>query len=265
MRRAVLATFAVLAAGCSTAHVSPPDGGTVDAAPGPDATPGPDAATDAAIDAGGCTIASGDSPTLDGDGDLAAYPASQLLTPGVPNGAGDRVAITWDPTSLYVTVTSPSFANAFKPLHIYIETATPLAAPTTTMGKEYGGDTPFLPFAATHLIAIRRTDDGGAGAYDGVYLPGTPATFTTRTFALVPATHVFASADGGTLSVRTPWSALGGCPTAMRLAVHVVHGDVGNDWKDTVPTTHTPWLTPGGGYYQVDLTADPAIAGWSLH
>ena len=119
-RRSLLAVLATLAVACSTAHVSPPDGRTVDAAVGPDG-PTIDAATDAAIDAGGCPIAAGDSPVLDGDGDLAAYPASQVLTPGVPNGAGDRVAITWDPTNLYVTVASPSFANAFKPLRQRLE------------------------------------------------------------------------------------------------------------------------------------------------
>jgi len=265
--------IAVVAAGCSSAHVADPDATRVDAAI-VDARPADAAdATDALLPDGDppdgpgpvCAIAAGDSPVLDGTGDLAAYPTSQVLTPGVPLAAGDRVAITWDPTYLYVTATAGSFADPFKPLHVYLQTGTTLPAPTPGMGKEYGGDTPFLPFAPTHLIAIRRQDDAGTGAYDGVYVPGTPVTFATRTFALVPGTHVFASADNGTLSVRTPWTALGGCPTATRLAAHVVHGDVANDWKDVVPTTHTPWITPGGGYYQIDLTVDPAITGWTEH
>ncbi len=251
-------------AGCSSAQSAPPDARRVDAAAGPDAAEPIDAAVDAAPDAAsGCAISAGDTPVLDGTGDLAAYPASQVVTPGVPLASGDRVAITWDPTYLYVTVAAASFADPFKPLHVYLETDTTLPAATPAMGKEYGGDTPFLPFAGTHLIAVRRTDDAGTGPYDGVYQPGAPITWATRTFALLPGTHVFASADNGTLSVRTPWAALGGCPTTMRLAAHVVHGDVANDWKDVVPATHTPWMTPGGGHYRVDLTADPAIDGWT--
>lgn len=280
----LVAGVAALACGamaaCSSAQtIGGPDAAVIDARAG-DAADGDAAASDAAsdapidaavdamidarvVDAPACAIDPGDTVLLDGTGDLAAYPASQVLTPGVPLAAGDRVAITWDPQYLYVTATAGSFADAFKPLHVYVETGATLPAAVPTMGKEYGGDTPFLPFSPTHLIAIRRQDDGGTGAYDGVYTPA--AAWTTRTFALVPGTHVFASADNGTLSVRTPWSALGGCPTTMRLAAHVVHGDVANDWKDTVPTTHTPWVAPGGGYYEIDLTADPAIAGWTVH
>lgn len=268
--RTLLALVTLAVAGCSTAQVAQPDARRIDAATldaDPDAAP-----TDAVVADGeppdgpgpGCTISTGDTVILDGDGDLAAYPAAQVLSPGVPLLASDRVAITWDPTYLYVTATAGSFAdNAFRPLHLYLQTGTTLPAATTSTGKEYGGNTPFLPFAPTQLIAIRRTDDAGTGAYDGVYVPGAPVTWATRSFPLVPGTHVFASADNGTLSVRTPWTALGGCPTTMRLAAHVVHGVVANEWKDAVPTTHTPWVTPGGGYYQIDLTAAPAIAGWS--
>ncbi|HVV82081.1 MAG TPA: hypothetical protein VHE35_03335 [Kofleriaceae bacterium] len=274
---AVLLASGALAAGCSSAQVAGDGPPHVDAPAALDGPPGDadgdaglDGATDGAIDAEGdaappCPISTGDSPVLDGTGDLAAYPASQVLTPGVPLQATDRVAITWDPMYLYVTATAGSFADPFKPLHVYVETGDALPAAAPSMGKEYGGDVPFLPFAANHLIAVRRQDDSGTGAYDGVYLPDMPVSWTTRTAALVPGTDVFASADNGTLSVRTPWAALGGCPTTMRLAAHVVNGDVGNDWKDTVPTTHTPWMQPGGGYYEIDLTADPAIAGWTQH
>lgn len=277
MRRArsLLAFVPLALAACSSAQVAGPDAArridaaTVDADPDadPDARP-----IDALVPDGDppdgppvCAISAGQVVVLDGDGDLAAYPAAAVLTPGVPLLAGDRVAITWDPFNLYITATAGSFADAFRPLHVYLQTGTSLPAATTATGKEYGGNTPVLPFAPTHLIAIRRTDDGGAGAYDGVYVPGAPITWATRATPLVPGTHVFASADNGTLSVRTPWAALGGCPTTMRLAAHVVHGVIANEWKDTVPTTHTPWVTPGGGYYQIDLTADPAIAGWAQH
>lgn len=261
---------ALVLAGCSTATPADhPDARRVDAAVvDADVDASPIDATDAAIDAGpdgalGCTISTGHTVTLDGDGDLAAYPAAQVLIPGVPLAGTDRIAVTWDRTNLYVTATSGSFANAFKPLHVYLQTGDTLPAVAPGTGKEYGGDTPFLPFAASHVIAIRRTDDSGVGGpYDGVYVAGAPVTWATRSFALVPGTHVFASADGLTLSVKTPWSALGGCPTHARLVAHVVHGDVGNDWKDTLPVAHTPWLSPGGAYYQIELTADPSPAGW---
>jgi hypothetical protein len=26
----------------------------------------------------------------------------------------------------------------------------------------------------------------------------------------------------------------------------------------------TPWLAPGGGYYEIDLTGSTPVAGWSL-
>jgi hypothetical protein len=82
----------------------------------------------------------------------------------------------------------------------------------------------------------------------------------TRTIDLDPATY----ASSTQLSVRVPWSALGGCPAQMRFALHVVHAVAGNEWKDLVPSTHTPWLTPGGGYYEIDLTAPAAVASWQL-
>jgi hypothetical protein len=264
VRRApLLALAALTATGCSSADFAPDArriDAPLDAAPAIDAAP--DAPPDAAVDAAPCPINAGHSPTLDGTEDLFAYPASQRITPGFRLNSGDQVAITWDRLELYVTVVSASFVGAFKPAHVYLETgAAPLPAPSPTTGKEYGNNIPALPFAATHLIAIRRQDDSGSGPYDGVYAPS--ATWTTRTFALVPGTHVFVSADGLTLSARVPWAALGGCPTTMRLVAHVVHGEPANEWKDTVPTSHTPWIGPaGGGHYRVDLTADPAVTGW---
>jgi hypothetical protein len=50
--------------------------------------------------------------------------------------------------------------------------------------------------------------------------------------------------------VRTPWTALGGCPLAVRLTP-TVHGVAANEWKDLLPATHTPRMAPGGGYYEI--------------
>jgi hypothetical protein len=217
----------------------------------------PDASPDAVIAA--CAISEGLTPTLDGIDDLAAYPSAQHLSPGATLGS-DAAAIVWDTTNLYATVTSSGFTNPYEPLHIYIEATAALGTVEPSMGKEYSGLTPQLPFAATHLVAVRRVSDSGTGAYDGVFVPGDG--WMTRTIALDAATIV--ASDEKTISVTVPWTALGNCPTALRLAVHVVHGVNANEWKDLVPATHTPWQSPGGGYYEIDLTGAPAVTSWSL-
>ena len=260
--------------GCASSSAVPRlDGavGMADAGPGVEAGALDGQLADAASadgalqpDAAPCAIAQGQSPTLDGTGDYSEYLASQHVNVGAPQGSTDVAAITWDPSALYVTVTSDAFGGAFEPLHVYLEArAATLPAASASTGKEYGGLTPALPFTPTHLIAARRqTDSGTGGPYDGVYTP--TAAWATRSFALEPGSHVFTSTDLHTLSVHTPWSALGGCPTRLRLAAHVVHNVVANEWKDTLPSTHTPWLAPGGGYYEIDLTAATAVAGWTL-
>jgi hypothetical protein len=198
--------------------------------------------------------------TLDGMDDLAQYPAAQHLALGAMVGTDDA-AITWDRTRLYITASSIAFGTAFEPLHIYLESAATLAPATSSSGKEYSGLVAALPFSPSHLIAIRRvTDAGTGGPYDGIYKPAGWAKDTN----LVPGNDVFVASDQRTLSVQVPWSLLGGCPTVLRLAVHVVHAVTGNEWKDLAPMTHTPWQAPGGGYYEIDLTGAPAVAGWTL-
>lgn len=262
-------------AGCAQANSGrtgePTPDASVDARP-IDAPPNlvPDAPADAALDASvdapppdaGCAISASAAPPLDGVADLDDYPAAQRVSPGAQLGAGtDALAITWNASRLFITASSTAFEADYEPLHVYVQTGTALAAATPGSGKEYSGLTPMLPFTPTHLIAVRRTN--GATPYDGVYLP--TASWMTRATALVPGTDVFVSADHRTLSVSVPWTALGTCPTALRLAVHVVHGASANEWKDLVPASHTPWQAPGGGYYQLDLTAAPAVSGWALH
>lgn len=260
LRNATLCVAACARGNAATSDAALQDGAPADAAPRPhDASPDarhPDGAVDA-----GCAISAGVTPTLDGTHDLASYPAAQQLNPGAMVGT-DAAAVAWDKAALYVTVTSGAFAGAYEPLHVYVEAGTGLATAVPANGKEYSGLVPALPFTPTHLIAIRRVTDAGTGAYDGVYVPA--ATWTTRQTALAPGVDVFASADQQTLSVKVGWAALGGCPTALRLAVHVVHAVSGNEWKDLVPATHTPWQVPGGGYYELDLTGAPAVAGWTL-
>jgi hypothetical protein len=231
---------------------------------GTDAFTPPDVGFDARVDArpdawSMCTISTGDSPRLDGTDDFAEYPAVQRLSLGAPLNAGDAAAITWNASHFFATFTTDGFLDAFEPVHIYIEASSLLVAPVPSFGKEYASLTPGLPFAPTHLIAFRRTSDAGTGAYNGIYAPA--GSWTTRTVPL-NATDVFASADNRTLSVRVPWSALGGCPTRMRLVAHVVHAESGNEWKAVAPSTHRPWTPSGGAFYDIDLTGDPAVSGW---
>lgn len=273
-------------AGCSTAQMNPDgvdaartDAAALDADEGVDAAGDPDAAADAgvdgatldagldgpAVDAAPCTISAGHPVALDGVDDLGKYLASQRLTPGAPLAATDEVALTWDATNLYVTVRSEAFLDGARPLHVYVEAAAaPLGTASPVDGKEYGGHVARLPFGPNYLIAVRRTNDFGTGGYDAVYVPAGGAPWTSAAYALEPGARVFASSDDRTLSVSTPWAALGGCPLAMRVSVHVVNGAAGNEWKDLVPATHAPWLAAGGGYYEIDLTADPASSGWVL-
>lgn len=277
MRAFVSVAFALTA--CATSRMEHADTDAddpVDAATAADAAPVTDAAPDAAVatdatttDAAAdatvtCAISTGHTPTLDGVDDLAEYPAAQHVTAGATLAATDDVAVSWDPTYLYVSVTSQAFLDGAKPLHIYLETGDTLSTATPRAGKEYGGVTPQIGFDAGYLIAARRTNDFGSGPYSAVYAPtGTPV-WTTHSLDLAPGTSVFTSSDNRTLSVRAPWSSLGGCPLAMRVSVHVVNGAAGNEWKDLIPSTHTPWLTGGGGFYEVSLTGSPAVSTWTL-
>src|SRR5207248_9421130 len=79
--------LAYLVAGCAKGGSVPE--GLVDAHPSTpdarvqhDAHEPTDAAPDAPPDAAGCAITSGVTPSLDGNGDLAKYPAAQQLAPG---------------------------------------------------------------------------------------------------------------------------------------------------------------------------------------
>ena len=246
------------------------DAAVIDAAPAEmrdaarDASHSLDALADAvqitADTAPSCAIAIGVSPMLDGTQDLAAYPSAQQLAPGAMMGT-DAAAVAYDRDRLYVTVASSAFAGGYEPLHVYVQAIVEPDVAAPAQGKEYSGLVPALPFSPTHLIAIRRVSDSGTGAYDGVYTSAN--AWATRATALAPMTDVFV--DDHALSVQVPWTALGGCPTSLRLALHVVHAVAGSEWKDLVPSTHTPWQAPGGGYYEIDLSAPPAIANWTLH
>jgi hypothetical protein len=209
-----------------------------------------------------CTISTGVTPVLTGTNDLAQYPGGNQLAPGAPLGS-DGAGILWDATNLYVTVTSDGFENQFEPLHIYLETGSQLAAAVPSSGKQYSNLTPQLPFTAGYLIAARQVSDSGMGGpYDGVYTPD--SSWDDQATPLGVGTNVWVSSDDRTISVAVPWSALGGCPTEVRLTTHVVNAVLDNEWKELVPATTTPWVAPGGDYFDIDLTQPPAVATFTL-
>jgi hypothetical protein len=233
---------------------------------GMDASTPVDAGSDARIveiDAGACEGASdGVSIVFDGTDDLASYPESHVITPGAPLEPWERFALSWDRDYLYVTMVSRAFEDQYKPLHVYLESADVLADPVASAGKEYSGRIPELPFAATHLIAVRRTSDSGAGGpYNGVYTPADG--WGDRAFS-IEAADTFVAADHHTISVRVPWRALG-CPSRIRLTAHVVNAVEGDDYKDLVPTGATPWTSAATGYYEIDLSGAPASEGWMVY
>ncbi len=203
-------------------------------------------------------------PTLGGSNDLAAYPGANQIIPGAPFGS-DAAAISWDATDLYVTVASAAFHTQKEPLHIYLQAASDLddlGSATPAPGKQYSNVTPYLPLTANDLVAARQLSDSCTGGpYDGVYTPA--MTWDDMAAPLALGSGVFWSPDDGTLSVAVPWVALGGCPTQLRLAMHVVHAVAGTEWKDLVPQTTAPWLGSGGDYFAIDLTQPPG--GRQLH
>ena len=228
---------------------------------GADAAVAADAAPDAAPDAHlvtpdappACAISAGMTVSLDGAGDMAKYPSDQHVTLGAMLGSDDA-ALAWDKQQLYITVTSSAFADQYEPLHVYLETSLPAAV--ASQGKEYSGLVPQLPFTPDYLLAVRRV----SGGYDGIYTPA--MTWDSLALPLAEGTDVLVSADNSTISLHVPWSALGGCPHALRLSAHVVHAVAGNEWKDLAPATATPWLAAGGGYYEIDLTGSIAVDTW---
>ncbi|MBX3130015.1 MAG: hypothetical protein KF718_25080, partial [Polyangiaceae bacterium] len=213
--------------------------------------------------AGGCATLgiTGDTITFDGTNDLDKLASTQILTPGAQSQSWSRFGMTWNDDHLFIAVVSEAFEADFRPVHIYLEADTALGTAAGADGKEYSSLTAKLPFTPTHLIAVRSKNDGGAGNYNGVYLPA--SAWANQSLALVENADTFLSADKHTVSVRVPRQQLG-CPTELRVAVHVVNAVSGNEWKDVVPGTHTPWAAAATGYYELSLKSNPPTANWQL-
>ncbi|MFZ9889235.1 MAG: hypothetical protein ACO3JL_17210, partial [Myxococcota bacterium] len=190
--------------------------------------------------------------SFDNIDDVAKHDVSRRVVPGAQSADYALSALSWDQENLYVSFVGRSFEDPYAPLHLYLEVDAVTAA-SPGSGKSYSALVPKLPFTPTHLVAARRSSLG----YNRVY---TGTDFDTAGQELA----TFIATDNHTLSLVVPWSALvtSGCPTTLRLAGHVVKAQVGSEWTETLPPSHTPWEGQGGGFYEIDLLADPAATSW---
>ncbi len=198
----------------------------------------------------------GERVSFDGTTDIDAFDVQQVLTPGVPTGSSDLFAFDWDADYFYIAIRSDSLASDYKAAFIYLEGAEALTAATPSNGSEYSNQTPSLPFTPTHQISLRQLDDDGSqsGAWNGVW------ENEMDVFQRVARSYEekYNSASR-TISVKIPRAYVPG--RYLRLAAHIVHAEPGNEWKATVPASHTPWAA-GGGYYEIDTAGGHSVANW---
>ncbi|MFZ9889623.1 MAG: hypothetical protein ACO3JL_19180, partial [Myxococcota bacterium] len=207
-----------------------------------------------------CDLPSENLLFFDGIDDVAKHPLARQAAVGAASAPYALGAVSFDAQSLYVSWVSMKFEAENVPLHLYVE-VDPVGEPTPSLGKEYFGLVPELPFTPTHLLAARRSSViAGSDPYNGVYEgPGLVATpYRTATLNLTDETYI--SSDNHTVSLQVPWSALSsdGCPTRLRLVAHVVKDAAGTEWSDVLPLAHSPWLPGGGTFYELDLRAPDA-------
>jgi hypothetical protein len=210
----------------------------------------------------------GAAVALDGADDIDAYAAAQVLRApalGLPLQPWEAFALDWDDDWLYVTIVAQAFEEDFTPFFLYLEAdPTGPAAPSDGVAYSFGTVTSpsELPFTATHVVALRAV--GGAGPQGGPW-PGLwrrEAGGDVQLVRFAPGRELFVATDRHTISARVPLAPLGH-PSRLRVAGHAVWGAAGDEWKDVVPATHTPWAS-GGGWYELDLTGPRAATGWDL-
>lgn len=194
----------------------------------------------------------GDLVALDGQDDLSDQGPAQQVAPGAPLQEWSRWALSWDEDFLYVTLATEAFEDPYKPVMLYLGAAEQAASPGA--GElEYSGQVAELPFAPEFLISARRLSDDGAaeGPWNGIWRWEQGGWVRQR--RLAPGQQWWISADEHVLSMRVPLAALG-APERVRLVGHVVNAAAGNEWKELLPASHTPWMAGGGGYLELDLT-----------
>jgi hypothetical protein len=204
----------------------------------------------------------GDAVALGTADDLASFPPAQRIAPGAPRSPRSAAAITWDQDFLYVALSTESFDDPWRPLQLYLEASEgPLAPPSPSQGQEYSGLRPWLPFTPTHLVSLRPQPGApGEAPWSAIWRPRGQAW--SQLWRLEPGQSLWWSPAAGVIAARVPLAPLGDV-RHLRLSAHVVHAQPGQEWKDTLPDTHTPWAASTSGYYELNLQGPTPSDQWS--
>ena len=195
---------------------------------------------------------------FDGVEDLNKIPLAQRYEPAAAMHSWSRWGVEWDDHALYLVLVSESMSEPFKAAMVYLQDVSQGEA-SASRGIEYGDQRAALPFSPRWMVSWRSQgfgEDGQApwsGVYERVDEEDTFASWR-RVWGLSRGTSAWVSADGHTFAVRVPRSLLQGS-RALRLVGHVSYGQPGQEWKETIPREHTPWIEGGGGYLELDLEA----------
>jgi hypothetical protein len=199
---------------------------------------------------------------FDGKNDLNKFPTGQIIQPGIPLETWSRFALTWDKDWLYVAVVSKGFEASLKAFMLYIEAApSTLPSATPATGLTYLQLTPQLPFSPTHLIGVRQQTDNndGFGPWNGIWRAEKGTWLLQQ--RLKPGRESWLAADKHTISFRVRRGQLG-WPSKIRLVGHLVNALPNNEWKVTIPSTHTPWKAHQQGFYEINLNQSPSATQW---
>jgi hypothetical protein len=202
-----------------------------------------------------------------------------VLKPGITLAPWEHVSLSWDARWLHGVIVSKGFEDATRAYLLYVEVVD-AKSPTQALpadGMTYLGLTPKLPFTPQVAIGMRSGCDlsDGYGPWCGVFRRDATGAFSQRLRLLpghdVGGAAVFVAADKHTLSFRIPRAALGPAAQApltgtsaakLRVVGHLVHGGAGDEWKDVLPPTATPWQAATTGYLEIDLAGAADAATW---
>ena len=207
-------------------------------------------------------ITTGSVIAFDGKDDIKKYKPTQVVTPGIQLKTWERFALTWDRDWLYITIVSQGFENGVKAFNLYLETAG-ATWPTVKQGSgiRYLNQVPMLPFTPTYMLGVRRqsNNNDGFGPWNGIWRKTTKGWILQTRFK-TKSDYVVAS-DKHTISYRVHRAELG-WPQKLRWAGHLVNHVAGNEWKLTLPKSHTPWVHSNKGYYEIELANPPNSSKW---
>ncbi len=200
---------------------------------------------------------------FDGSEDLGKLSPDQQVEPGAPLEPWSRWGLEWDDRFLYVALVSPLFQDDFKAAMVYIEPVLDERPESLTrQGVDYSGQRAVLPLDASYMISWRWQQSGAAGdePWSGVYTWRDGSW--QRVWGMTPGEHLWGASDRHTMSVRVPLG-LFGPARRWRLVGHAIHGEPGEEWKELLPASHTPW-DGGGGAIEIDLDGAHGQENWMV-